>query len=95
MLEFGIKKHGVIKMENLLREEFDYYLANQVELVKKYNGRFIVIQNHKVIGDYDNALTAVSEAQKLGLNVGTFLVQLVSPGDAAYKQTFHSRVAFN
>jgi hypothetical protein len=76
-----------------LRDEFQYYLAHQSELVEKYNGRTIVIKNHKVLGDYSDLATAVAETQKTH-ELGTFLVQKVSPGSDAYTQTFHSRVAF-
>lgn len=81
--------------ESPLKKEFDYYLAHQSELVEKYNGKFVVIKDGQVIGAYDKELTAIAEAQKLGHKAGTFLVQFVSPGDTAYKQTFHSRVVFS
>lgn len=81
-------------MESPLKKEFDWYLANQAELVQKHNGKFIVIKDAKVVGEYDNELKAIGESQKMGLKIGTFLVQFVSAGDTAYKQTFHSRVVF-
>lgn len=81
--------------ESLLKKDFDYYLAHQAEMVEKYNGKFVVIKDSKVIGAYDNELAAIVDAQKKGHKAGTFLVQLVSPGDTAYKQTFHSRVVFS
>ena len=79
---------------NLLKKEFDYYLAHQDEMVKKYNGKLIVIKDGKVLGVYDDELTAVLETQKMH-ELGTFLVQQVSEGNAAYSQTFHSRVVFS
>lgn len=81
--------------ESPLKKDFDYYLSHQAELVEKYNGKFVVIKDGQVIGAYDKELTAITEAQKLGHKAGTFFVQFVSPGDTAYKQTFHSRVAFS
>lgn len=80
-------------MESPLRQEFDYYLANQAELVKKYDGKFVVIKNRAVIGVYDDQATAVSETIKAH-ELGTFLVQKVEPGSEAHTQTFHSRVTF-
>lgn len=80
-------------MDSPLKREFEYYLAHQDELVKKYNGRFIAIKNGVVLGAYPDAATAVTEAQKSHA-LGTFLVQKVEPGSAAYTQTFHSRIAF-
>ncbi len=76
-----------------LKREFEYYLAHQTELVKKYNGKFVVIRDEKVIGAYDDQSSAIAETTKQ-FELGTFLIQKVEPGAAAYSQTFHSRVAF-
>jgi Family of unknown function (DUF5678) len=81
-------------MESLLKKEFEYYLANQDELVKQYNGKFVVIKDRKVIGNYDSQSTAIVETKKQH-ELGTFLIQKVEPGTASYTQTFHSRVAFS
>jgi hypothetical protein len=81
-------------MPSPLKPEFDYYLANQAEMVRRFNGRFVVIKDRQVIGDYDSLTAAVAETQK-NHALGTFLVQKVEPGTSAYTQTFHSnRVAF-
>jgi hypothetical protein len=79
-------------MESPLRKEFQYYLDHQKELVEQFNGKHIVIKDCVVVGAYDNELAAVNDAKNHDLKPGTFLVQFVSPGDRAYKQTFHSRV---
>ncbi len=76
-----------------LEKEFRFYIENQDEMVKQYDGKVIVIKEGLVLGAYDDELTAVTETKKTH-ELGTFLVQRVSPGDAAYTQTFHSRVAF-
>lgn len=81
-------------MESPLKKEFEYYLAHQGELVKKYNGQFVVIKNQAVLGAYADEPTAVAETTKAH-ELGTFLVQKVEPGEGAYTQTFHSRVAFS
>jgi hypothetical protein len=80
-------------VESPLRREFDYYLAHQDELVRKYNGKYVVIKGNDVLGAYDDQLKAISETQKR-YELGTFLVQKVEPGSDAYTQIFHSRVAF-
>lgn len=80
-----------MSVSNPLREAFEYYLANQDELAKKYAGRVIVIKDGAVLGDFPDELTAVTETQKAH-EVGTFLVQQVTTGDSGYTQTFHSRV---
>jgi len=74
-----------------LQEEFDYYLAHQDELVRLYNGRFVVLKGHEVLGAYDERLEAISETAKHH-ELGTFMVHLVSPGEDGHTRRFHSRV---
>lgn len=66
-----------------LFKEFDYYLANQDAMVEQHNGKVIVIKDCVVLGAYDSAIEAVLETQKQH-ELGTFLVQRVSPGTKAY-----------
>jgi len=80
-------------MEIALKEEFDYYLKYQDELVKQYNGKIIVIKNGEVLGSYKNNMEAI-QATKKEHELGTFLVQKCSPGPDDYTMTFHSRVSF-
>ncbi|MBM3404784.1 MAG: hypothetical protein FJY10_07840 [Bacteroidetes bacterium] len=77
-----------------LKKEFQYYLDHQDELVKQYNGRYLVIMGEKVVGDYPTKLEAYHDAvKKFGL--GNFIIQLCSPGNKDYTVTFHThRVAF-
>jgi hypothetical protein len=77
---------------NQLNLEFDYYLKHQDELVKEYNGKFIVIKGQKVIGAYDSELDAVQKTAEQH-EMGTFLVQKCEPGSQSYTQIYHSRVA--
>ena len=76
-----------------LEKEFNYYLEHQEELVKKYNGKFLVIKDCNIIGAYDSELEAVEKTTKEH-ELGTFLVQKCEPGSESYTQTYHSRVAF-
>ena len=80
-------------MKTVLKNEFDYYLAHQKELVETHKGKVVVIKDNQVLGVYDNKLAALTETQKEHA-VGTFLIQIIEPGDVAYTQTFHSRVRF-
>ena len=80
-------------MTEQLRKEFQYYLEHQNELVKQYKGKFIVIKNNKVIGDYDSELEAVTNTSQQH-ELGTFLVQKCEPGTSSYTQTYHSRAIF-
>ena len=81
------------KHEPMLVKEFEFYLANQAEMVEKYDGKVIVIQGENVLGVYDSYPDAVMETQRLH-ELGTFLVQRVSEGDAEYTRQFHSCVVF-
>ena len=80
-------------MKGDLKREFDYYLAHQAELVRQYEGKFIVLKNEQVIGSYDSELQAVRETAKSEA-LGTFLVQKCEPGQDSVTNVFHSRVAF-
>ena len=79
-------------MSDALKTAFQYYLDHQEELVEQYNGQFIVIKGDEVLGSFDDELKAVRETSKK-FEIGTFLVQFVSPGDSAYTQNFYSREA--
>lgn len=81
-------------METPLKKEFEFYTKNQTELVKKYAGKFIVIKDQKVIGEYSSEDEAYFESIKLH-EIGTFLIQHCLPGEDSYTQTFHSRVFLN
>ncbi len=80
-------------MSDTLKEEFDFYLRNQQELLGKYRGKYIVIKGSEILGAYDDEMKAIAETSK-NHELGTFLVQKVEPGKESYTQTYHSRVAF-
>ena len=74
----------------MLKKEFQYYLDKQDELVKDYNGRYVVIKNNTFLGDYATALEAIKETSKVH-ELGSFLVQKCTPGPDDYTATYHSR----
>jgi hypothetical protein len=78
----------------MLTTEFKYYIDNQLELVEKFKGKFLVIKDQGVIGVYDSEIDAYSETIKVE-ELGTFLIQECQPGDENYTQTFRTRVIFN
>jgi hypothetical protein len=80
-------------MANSLKKEFEYYLQHQDELVKQYNGKYIVIKDSVVIGAYASDLEAVTITSREH-ELGTFLIQKCEPGTSSYTQTYHSRVTF-
>lgn len=76
-----------------LQEMFQFYLDNQNELVKQYDGKYLVIKDNAVVGVYNTEAEAYFESEeKYGL--GNFLIQLCTEGNEAYTQTFSSRVIF-
>lgn len=77
-----------------LNDEFEYYLANQEELVKQYNGKVLVIKGKKVVGIYASEIEALQEAKKAH-EPGSFLIQRCQPGSNSHTVTyFTQRVAF-
>jgi Family of unknown function (DUF5678) len=78
----------------MLEKEFKYYLDHQDELVKKYNGKFLVIKNQTIIDAYDTKQDAYDNATSK-FELGTFLIQECLPGQQSHTQTFHSQVIFN
>ena len=78
----------------MLEKEFRYYLDNQSELVKMYNGRVLVIIGEDIVGDYKNTEEAYLNSKEK-YELGTFLIQRCTPGDEAYTQHFYTpRVIF-
>jgi len=77
----------------MLDKEFKYYRNNQKELVEKYNGKYIVIIDEKVVDVYDSFEEALFESQKK-YAIGTFLIQHCLPGEDNYTQTYHTRAIF-
>jgi hypothetical protein len=82
------------KNKSMLDKEFKYYIDHQEELVKKYNGKFIVIKDNSVLGAYSGEVEAYNETLKKH-DLGTFLIQHCLPGKESHTVTFHSRVVFN
>lgn len=76
-----------------IKDLFKYYLDNQIELVSKYDGKFLVIKDNSVVGVFDTQEEAyVDSVSKYEL--GTFLIQKCTAGEDEYTQHYYSRVAF-
>ncbi len=71
--------------------DFHWYIDHQSEMVKKYDGRVIAIKDKVVLGDYSDYGEAITATEKEH-EPGTFILQLVSPGEEAYTVTIHSPV---
>lgn len=68
---------------NKVRSFFHYYLEHQNELVKKYNGRHLVITKDGVVADFDNEQESLRYARDT-YGFGNFCLQLCTPGTEAY-----------
>lgn len=77
----------------MLDTEFQYYLSHQKELVKKYNGKHIVIIGTTVVGAYESHIDAVLKSRE-SYKPGTFLVQKCSQGNRDYTVMYHSHIKF-
>lgn len=75
----------------MLEKEFKYYLDNQSALVKKYNGKVIVIIGEEIIGVYSNKMDAYKKSIE-DHESGTFLIMECTPGNDSYIITQRSRV---
>ncbi len=48
----------------MLKNELEYFIENQEDFLKNYQGKFLVIKNQDVLGVFDSALTAYLETSK-------------------------------
>lgn len=76
---------------DLLKQDFNYYVQNHEEIVKKYLNKYIVIKNQNIVDSYDTFEEAVSESSKK-YELGTFIIQKCSEDLNELTQVFHSRV---
>ena len=76
-----------------LELEFEYYLSNLPELVKKYNKKFVVVSGKEVKYAGDNFEDSLDWAMN-HLTPGEFIIQECSPEKESYTQTFHTRAIF-
>ncbi len=76
-----------------LEKELQFFKKNQDDLLRQYEGKFLVIKDEKVAGVYDSEVQAYNEAQKQ-FALGTFLIQQCLPGNEGFSQTYHSRAIF-
>lgn len=78
----------------MLEREFNYFLDHQDELVKNYNGKFLVIKDESVVKAYNTKQEAYDDATAR-FELGSFFIQECLPGVQSHTQTFHSQVIFH
>lgn len=69
-----------------MAKNFDFYIEHQPELVKKYNGEYIVIVNQAVVGHFKTIEEAFNDASKK-YHPGEFLLHQVGEGVENYTTT--------
>ncbi|MDR1343246.1 MAG: hypothetical protein LBK18_08355 [Prevotellaceae bacterium] len=79
----------------MLVRNFYYYLANQDELVKQYNGKYLVISDRKIIYSSPDDADAFKKGMEMA-GLGNFIMQLCTPGEQAYTvKCYTPRVVFS
>lgn len=73
----------------MLEKEFSYYQTYKEEFLEKYEGKFIVIIGHEVVGVYDSYSDALLDSQGQ-YEMGTFLIQHCSNNKGTDNQMFYS-----
>ena len=76
----------------MLEKEYKYFLMHKDALLKKHEGKFIVIIGDKVVGSHPSREVALKDASDK-YDMGTFLIQKVSRGEEDIIQRFSSRVS--
>lgn len=72
-------------------EELDFFIANQEDLVRNYQGKILVLKGPALIGVYPDVLSAYTETQKEH-PLGSFMIQPCVPGPEAYTVTITSTI---
>ena len=75
----------------MLEEELQYFIDNQDELVKQYNGKYLILKGKNVLGAYPSLMEAYTFARK-NYTPGTVMLQRCIPGEDAYTVTITSNV---
>jgi hypothetical protein len=79
----------VLKITDMIKKDFQYYLDHQNELVKQYNGKYLIIKDQTVVDSYDTETDALFKSQKK-YQPGTYIIQRCSSGDKDYTIRFSS-----
>lgn len=72
-----------------LRENLDWYIANQKELSARYDGKILLIVDQKLVRVFDSMAAAYATALK-SYKPGSFTLQPCSPDADSYTLTLYS-----
>ena len=70
-------------------ENYHWFESKLPELVKKYEGRYVVVKNCEILSDYGTFEEAFTETIKTE-TLGTFIIQLCSEDKAKTVQTYYT-----
>lgn len=73
----------------MFEQELQYFIDNQDELVRKHNGKVLVLMDEKVVGVYLTTLEAYLDASRK-YEPGSYMIQKCEPGVDAYTVTLSS-----
>ena len=76
----------------MIKDNFDYYIANQEEIVNGHLGEFVIIRNQAVVG-YFNEEAKAFESMK-DSELGTFIIKKCQEPGTDIINYFNNNVAF-
>jgi hypothetical protein len=77
----------------VIEKEYEYFVAKKNDLLKKYNNKYVIIQNQKIVSSFDNISNALEYIKDNSLVFGDFLLDLVN--EETYKpKVYNSLVSF-
>jgi hypothetical protein len=71
------------------RADLEWFINNQADLVKRYNGKTLIIRYQAVVGVFDEEFDAYLEGLRR-YPAGTFSIQECIPGEEAYTSYIYS-----
>jgi hypothetical protein len=69
--------------------ELAFFIANQADLVARFDGQVLLLRGDEIAGVYDSALAAYCDAQAR-FEPGSYMIQPCAPGPDAYTVTITS-----
>ena len=75
-----------------LDKNYNFFMLNEKELIKKYPNEFIVISNERVV--YHNVDISLVVEYVKKLNAGSYIIQKCGSKESDNIQMFHTRVMF-
>lgn len=73
-----------------LKKNLEYYIANQDDLVRQFDGRVLLIYEQRVVGDYDSLTDGYFSAQNNGYETGSFSLIKCSPGEGGVSVNYRT-----